>query len=55
MQDRLKQISQTVAVEHNWQIIRLAIQPHHLHLFIRANPYTLPLDVPRLIKGAQLA
>ena len=22
-----------------------------MHLFIRANPYTLPSDIPRLIKG----
>ena len=32
-------------------IIRLAIQPDHVHLFIRADPYTLPSDIPRLIKG----
>jgi putative transposase len=49
--DRLKQIRAEVADEHDWQIIRLAIQPDHVHLFIRANPYTLPSDIPRLIKG----
>jgi putative transposase len=49
--DRLKQIMQEVVTEHNWTIIRLALQPDHVHLFIRANPYTLPSDIPRLIKG----
>jgi putative transposase len=32
-------------------VIELAIQPDHVHLFIRTNPYTLPADIPRLIKG----
>jgi len=40
-----------VADEHAWEVIRLAIQPDHVHLFIRATPYTLPSDIPRLIKG----
>jgi putative transposase len=51
VRDRLKQIIQEVADEHEWQIISLAIQPDHVHLFIRADPYTLPSDIPRLIKG----
>jgi putative transposase len=29
----------------------LAIQPDHVHLFIRANPYALPADIPRRMKG----
>ena len=49
--DRLKQIIAEVAAEQDWQIIQVAIQPDHVHLFIRANPYTLPSDIPRLIKG----
>jgi len=49
--DRLKQIIEEVATEHDWQVIQLAIQPDHVHLFVRANPYTLPSDIPRLIKG----
>src|SRR5215472_4278888 len=49
--DHLKQIIGEVAAQHDWEIIRLAIQPDHVHLFIRANPYTLPSDIPRLIKG----
>jgi putative transposase len=49
--DRLAAILHEVAEERNWQVIRLAIQPDHVHLFIRANPYTLPTDIPRLMKG----
>jgi putative transposase len=49
--DRLKQLIEEVAGERDWEIIRLAIQPDHVHLFIRADPYTLPSDIPRLIKG----
>jgi putative transposase len=40
-----------VAEEHNWQVLNLSIQPDHVHLFIRSNPYTLPTDIARLIKG----
>jgi putative transposase len=48
---RLKQIIQAVADAHEWTVISLAIQPDHVHLFIRSDPYTLPSDIPRLIKG----
>src|SRR5215471_12687116 len=49
--DRLKTIMEEVAAEHDWKILRLAIQPDHVHLVIRSNPYTLPTDIPRLMKG----
>jgi len=49
--DRLKHIIGEVADEHRWKISRLAIHPDHVHLFIRATTYTLPVDIPRLIKG----
>ncbi|WP_201386455.1 IS200/IS605 family transposase [Ktedonobacter sp. SOSP1-85] len=49
--DRLQQIIEEVAHEHQWQIVELAIQPDHVHLFIQTNPYTLPTDIARLIKG----
>ena len=48
---RLEQIVGEVAAEHDWTVIELVIRPDHVHLFIRANPYTLPSDIPRLIKG----
>jgi len=28
-----------------------SFEPDHVHLFIRSNPYTLPTDIARLIKG----
>jgi putative transposase len=48
---RLKAIIQDVAQEHAWEIHELAIQPDHVHLFVRADPYTVPSAIPRLIKG----
>jgi putative transposase len=51
IRSRLEQIIREVADEHEWTVIELAIQPDHVHLFIRATPYTLPSDIPRLIKG----
>jgi len=49
--DRLKQIIGEVVHENGWSIIELAIQPDHVHLFIRSNPSTLPTDRARLMKG----
>lgn len=49
--DRLGQIIQEVVNEHKWSLIELAIQPDHVHVFIRSNPSTLPTDIARLIKG----
>jgi len=51
VRDRLEQITREVADENGWEIVELAIQPDHVHLFMQANPYTLPTDIPRLIKG----
>ncbi|SRR6266498_645488 len=48
---RLGQIVVEVAKQREWEVLRLAIQPDHVHLFIRANPYTLPTDIARTIKG----
>lgn len=47
----LEQVIREVAEGQGWQIIELAIQPDHVHLFVRSNPYTLPTDIARLIKG----
>jgi putative transposase len=49
--DRLKQIIGEVAAAHDWEIIRLALPPDQVHLFIRATPDTLPSAIPRLMKG----
>jgi putative transposase len=48
---RLEQLVNEVALEQNWQVLNLSIQPDHVHLFIRSNPYTLPTNIARLIKG----
>jgi putative transposase len=51
IQKRLEQIIDEVITEHGWHLIERAIQPDHVHLFVRTNPSTLPSDIPRLIKG----
>ena len=48
---RLEHLVNEVATEHNWQVLNLSIQPDHVHLFIRSNPYTVPTDIARRIKG----
>ncbi len=42
---------QEVAQENGWHMVELAIQPDYVHLFIQTNPYTLPTDIARRIKG----
>jgi putative transposase len=49
--DRLKQLIQEVAKEYGWTILELAVQPDHVHLFLRGDPYTAPSDIARLMKG----
>ena len=51
VRDRFEQIAQDVVQEQSWQIVELAIQPNQVHLFIQANPSTLPLDIARLGKS----
>jgi putative transposase len=51
VRDRLEQLIREVAEEHGWQIIELAIQPDHVHLFLRSDPYTAPSDIARFMKG----
>lgn len=34
--------------EHDWEVVELGIQSDHIHLFVCANPYTLPSDILRL-------
>jgi putative transposase len=47
---RLEHLVNEVAEEYSWQVLNLSIQPDHVHLFIRSNPYTMPTDIARLIK-----
>src|SRR5258708_34163751 len=51
VRDRLEQIIKEGVAENGWEIIRLAIQPDHGHLFIRSNPHVLPADIARRVKG----
>jgi putative transposase len=48
---RLEQIIDEIVHEDQWPLIELAIQPDHVHLFVRTLPSPLPSAIPRLIKG----
>ena len=48
---RLDQILREVAASHNWDIEHLAIQPDHLHLFIRGDSIIPAHEMVRLLKG----
>src|ERR1700694_2134782 len=37
--------------EHSWQILELAIQPDHIHLFVRVQPNVSASDVVHECKG----
>ena len=51
IRERLQHIMREVAAANTWSVIELAIQPDHVHVFMRSNPRTLPIDIARLIKG----
>lgn len=37
--------------EQGWEIVELAIQPDHIHLFVRVWPSIAPADVVKEVKG----
>jgi putative transposase len=37
--------------EHGWTVVQLAIQPDHVHLFVRVWPTTSAADVVKACKG----
>jgi putative transposase len=43
--ERLSAIVTQTAGEHGWEVLETAIQPDHVHLFLR----TLPTDTPHLV------
>lgn len=49
--NRLSEICNEVAQEHGWTILRLAIQPDHVHLFVEATPKEAPHEIVRAFKG----
>jgi len=51
IESRLRQILFEVAIEHGWAVIQLAVQPDHLHIFLRCKPTDTPHRVVRACKG----
>ena len=51
IKERLEHLIREVAQEYGWTILELAIQPDHVHMFLRGDPYTAPSDIARLMKG----
>ncbi len=49
--DRLKQLIEEKADELDLDILRLAIQPDYVHLFITGNPKLTPNKIIQQIKG----
>jgi putative transposase len=49
--DRLKQLIEEKAEELGLDILRLAIQPDHVHLFITGNPTLAPNKIMQQVKG----
>lgn len=49
--ERLRMILNDVAIENQWDIVELAINPDHVHLFVRGNPMTPAAKMVRAFKG----
>jgi putative transposase len=48
---RLRALIAQITVEHGWDVLELAIQPDHVHLFLRCLPTDSPHLVVRQVKG----
>jgi putative transposase len=48
---RLRTLMSEIAAEHGWTVIELAVQPDHVHLFVRCRPTDSPHLVVRAMKG----
>jgi putative transposase len=48
---RLAQVIEQKCAEKGWTILELAIQPDHLHLFVRAWPTDSAADIVKELKG----
>jgi putative transposase len=46
-----RMIIQEICETRSWQILELAIQPEHIHLFIRVRPTDSAADVVNAVKG----
>jgi putative transposase len=49
VRDRFEQLARQGSRENQWQIVELATQPDHVHLFIQRTPSPLPINIARLI------
>jgi len=47
---RLRELCVEVALEQEWTILNLAIQPDHVHLFVEATPKEAPNEIVRAFK-----
>jgi len=50
--DRCQVLLEQKCTEHQWDILTLAIQPDHIHLFVRVWPTDSASDVVKECKGA---
>jgi putative transposase len=48
----LRDLIEAKCEERGWQIIELAIEPDHVHLFVRAWPTTAASEIVKQCKGA---
>jgi putative transposase len=46
-----RQLIEQKCAEQGWEIVELAIQPDHLHLFVRVWPSVSAADVVKAVKG----
>lgn len=46
-----ERILRGVCGEHGWEVLRLAVMPDHVHLFVRADPTTPAAEIARACKG----
>lgn len=51
IKDRCQQIISEKCEQMAWQVLELAIQPDHIHLFVRAFPTTPASDIIKECKG----
>ena len=49
---RLRELLEITCEKNGWEIIELAIQPDHVHLFVRVWPTTSADEVVKTCKGA---
>ena len=51
VEERPKELIQTIAEGNGWEIIALETMPDHIHLFIKATPRSAPNNIIARIKG----